>query len=61
MPEQIYIEITKQMDEIREIQKLEDEAAKDEVGKWLDLKDECQRRYEKLGRWVVDTMDDLPF
>lgn len=65
MTSNTYIEVENQRDNIERIKQLEEmkasQARLDDPEGWLQLKDECERRYKELGRWVVDTMDDLPF
>mgnify|MGYP003126528389 CR=1 FL=1 len=64
MTSNTYIEIESKQEEIRELKELENRMAEAETHcfeAYLRLKDECEERYRELGRWVVDTVDDLPF
>ncbi len=65
MTSNTYIEISKQIQLVNEIRdkrnELETYDPITEVDAWLKAKDECEEKYKKLGRWVVDTMEDLPF
>ncbi|MEX2474084.1 hypothetical protein [Marinobacter sp.] len=61
-----YLKIDNQLDEItaiaKEQQELDSLALTDlSAEKWLDLKDECEARYQKLGKWIVDQIKDCPF
>ena len=67
MTSNTYIQIDKKRDEIEAAKKATEELNKgpgesmDSVEQWLKLKDECEERYRRLGEWIVDQTNDLPF